>query len=78
MNASRNIGLSATLSARALKVAGTLALWVGPALFVLIAAMSFGQYLRRRSSDRTTQAHGPLTATEQKRIDELLGERNST
>jgi cytochrome c-type biogenesis protein CcmH len=56
----------------------TLALWLGPALFVLIATIGFGQYVRRRFSDSTTQASTPLTATEQKRIDELLGERNST
>jgi cytochrome c-type biogenesis protein CcmH len=56
----------------------TLALWLGPALFVLIAAIGFGQYVRRRSRDSTTQASPALTATEQKRIDELLGERNST
>jgi cytochrome c-type biogenesis protein CcmH len=55
----------------------TLALWLGPALFVLIAGMGFGQYVRRRSADRATQAPSALTATEQKRIDELL-ERNST
>jgi len=56
----------------------TLALWLGPALFVLIAAMGFGQYVRRRSADRATQAPLAFTATEQKRIDELLDERNST
>jgi cytochrome c-type biogenesis protein CcmH len=55
----------------------TLALWVGPAVFVLIAAMGFGQYLRRRAGERTTQLAPPLTATEQERIDELFGERNS-
>jgi cytochrome c-type biogenesis protein CcmH len=56
----------------------TLTLWLGPALFVLIAAFGFGQYVRRRSIDRTVQASAPLTTTEQKRIAELLGERNST
>jgi cytochrome c-type biogenesis protein CcmH len=56
----------------------TLALWLGPALFVLIATIGFGQYVRRRSADRITQASASLTASEQKRIDELLGERNST
>jgi len=54
----------------------TVALWLGPALFLLVAAMGFGQYVRRRSIDRTTQV--PLTSTEQKRIDELLGERKAT
>ena len=56
----------------------TLALWLGPALFVLIAAMGFGQYVRRRSANRAIQAPLPLTATEQKRLDELLDERNAT
>lgn len=56
----------------------TLALWLGPTLFVLIATIGFGQYVRRRSADRITQASAPLTASEEKRIDELLGERNST
>lgn len=55
----------------------TLALWVGPTVFLLIAAMGFGQYLRKRSGERATQAAPPLTATEQKRIDEFFGERNS-
>src|SRR5262252_7538215 len=53
----------------------TLALWLGPALFLLIAAIGFGEYVRRRSSDSTPQMPTRLTATEQKRIDELLGER---
>ena len=56
----------------------TLALWLGPALFLLIAAIGFGEYVRRRSSGSTPQMPAHLTATEQKRIDELLGERNST
>lgn len=56
----------------------TLALWLGPAFFVLIAAIGFGQYVRRRFRDGATQAPTPLTATEQKRIDELLRERSST
>lgn len=55
----------------------TLALWVGPAVFVLIAAMGFGQYVRKRSRERATQVAQPLTAIEQERIDELFGERNS-
>jgi len=56
----------------------TLALWGGPALFVLIAAMGFGQCMRRRSGDAAAQTAAPLTVTEQKRIDELLDERSST
>jgi cytochrome c-type biogenesis protein CcmH len=56
----------------------TLALWVGPAFFVLIAAIGFGWHLRRRFTDPATQAPASLTTTEQERIDELLSERNST
>ena len=54
----------------------TLALWLGPALFVLIAAMGFGQYVRRRSADRAAQS--PLTSDEQRRVEELLDGRSST
>jgi cytochrome c-type biogenesis protein CcmH len=56
----------------------TLALWVGPAIFLLIAAIGFGLYLRRRSSDQATPMPASLTAAEQGRIDELLSERSST
>jgi cytochrome c-type biogenesis protein CcmH len=54
----------------------TLALWLGPALFVLIAAIGFGQYVRRRSADRAAQS--PLTSDEQRRVEELLDGRSST
>jgi cytochrome c-type biogenesis protein CcmH len=56
----------------------TLALWLGPALFVLIAAIGFGLYVRRRSADRAAQAQLPLTTTEQRRVEELLDQRSST
>jgi cytochrome c-type biogenesis protein CcmH len=56
----------------------TLALWVGPAFFLLIAAIGFGLYLRRRSTDQATLTPASLNATEQRRIDELLSERSST
>lgn len=56
----------------------TLVLWAGPAFFVLIAAIGFGQYLRRRSADQATQPPASLTGIEQERVDELLSERNST
>jgi cytochrome c-type biogenesis protein CcmH len=56
----------------------TLALWVGPAFFLLMAAIGFGLYLHRRSTDRATPTPASLTATEQERIDELLSERSST
>lgn len=56
----------------------TLALWVGPAFFLLIAAIGFGLYLRRRSTDQATLTPASLNAAEQGRIDELLSERSST
>jgi cytochrome c-type biogenesis protein CcmH len=56
----------------------TLALWVGPAFFVLIAAIGFGQYVRRRSADQIAQMQVSLTTGEHERVAELLNERNST
>jgi cytochrome c-type biogenesis protein CcmH len=56
----------------------TLALWGGPALFVLIAAIGFGQYVRGRSADKIAQMPASLTVGEQERVAELLNERNST
>ncbi len=53
----------------------TVFLWAGPALFVLIAAIGFGGYLRNRPS---AEAPSSITATEQERIDALLGERSTT
>jgi len=54
----------------------TLALWVGPAFFVLIAAIGFGRYLRRRSADQASETPATLTTIEQERITELLSRRN--
>ena len=56
----------------------TLALWGGPGLILLIAAIGFGRYLRRRSSDHATETPADLTNIEQERIAELLSRRNST
>jgi len=55
----------------------TLALWIGPALFVLIGAIGFGRYLRRRSSDEAGQPTISLTTAEQEHLEELLSERRS-
>jgi len=55
----------------------TLALWVGPALFVLIGAIGFGRYVRRRSSGVASHAPASWTAAEQQRLDELLSEKRS-
>jgi cytochrome c-type biogenesis protein CcmH len=56
----------------------TLALWGGPALFLLIAAIGFGRYLRRRSRDQAKETPADLTTIEQEQIAELLSRRNST
>jgi len=56
----------------------TLALWVGPAFFLMIAAIGFGRYLRTHSTDRVAQIPASLTANEQERVAELLSERTST
>jgi cytochrome c-type biogenesis protein CcmH len=56
----------------------TLGLWGGPALFLLIAAMGFGRYLRRRSIDQATETPADLTTIEQERLAELLSRRSST
>jgi cytochrome c-type biogenesis protein CcmH len=56
----------------------TLGLWGGPALFLLIAALGFGRYLRRRSTDQATETPADLTTIEQERLAELLSRRNST
>ena len=55
----------------------TLALWGGPALFLLIAAIGFGRYLRKRSKDQAAETPAALTTIEQEQIDELLSRRNS-
>ena len=49
----------------------TLFLWAGPALFLLIAAIGAGRYLRR-STTEAKQASEPLSATEQARLDARL------
>jgi cytochrome c-type biogenesis protein CcmH len=56
----------------------TLALWGGPTLFLLIAAIGFGRYLRRRSTEQAKETPVALTTIEQERIAELLSRRNST
>jgi cytochrome c-type biogenesis protein CcmH len=56
----------------------TLVLWVGPALFVLIAAIGFGRYLRTRPAEETSETPPTFTATEEERLAVLLNERSST
>jgi cytochrome c-type biogenesis protein CcmH len=56
----------------------TLFLWVGPAFFMIIAAIGFGSHLRRRATDQAVGSETPLTATELERIDELLSKWSST
>ena len=49
----------------------TLFLWAGPALFLLIAGVGAGRYLRR-STTHVKQALEPLSAAEQARLDGLI------
>jgi cytochrome c-type biogenesis protein CcmH len=56
----------------------TFALWGGPALFLLIAAIGFGRYLRKRSADHVTDTPAALTTIEQEHVAELFSRRNST
>jgi cytochrome c-type biogenesis protein CcmH len=56
----------------------TLALWGGPAFFLLIAAIGFGRYLRKRSADQATDTPAALTTIEQEHVAQLFGRRNST
>jgi cytochrome c-type biogenesis protein CcmH len=53
----------------------TLVLWVGPALFVMVAAFGFGRYL---GTQRAGRVAATFTAKEQERLDALLNERSST
>jgi cytochrome c-type biogenesis protein CcmH len=55
----------------------TLVLWVGPALFVMIAAIGFGRYLRTRPAEEASETP-TFTATEEERLAVLLNERSST
>jgi cytochrome c-type biogenesis protein CcmH len=55
----------------------TLALWAGPALFLLIGAIGFAFHLRRQFADQATLT-APLTAAEQRQVDALLNERSAT
>ena len=54
----------------------TLALWFGPLLFLLVAALGFGRYLRRRSNEQGMEAPVALTTIEQQRMAELLSRRD--
>jgi cytochrome c-type biogenesis protein CcmH len=53
----------------------TLGLWFGPALFLLIAALGFGGYLRRPHPGPAPETAEPFTPGEQARLDALLSER---
>jgi cytochrome c-type biogenesis protein CcmH len=55
----------------------TLALWAGPAVFLLIGAIGFAFHLRRQFADQATLT-APLTAAEQRQVDALLNERSAT
>jgi cytochrome c-type biogenesis protein CcmH len=55
----------------------TVGLWIGPALFVLVGAIGFGRYLRRRSRVEVAQPTMSFTAAEQEHLEELLSDRRS-
>jgi cytochrome c-type biogenesis protein CcmH len=52
----------------------TLALWFGPALFLLIAGLVFGRYLGRSSATPAPELTASFTPMEQERLDALLKE----
>ncbi|QWG20966.1 cytochrome c-type biogenesis protein CcmH [Bradyrhizobium sediminis] len=54
----------------------TLALWIGPALFLLVAALGFVRYLRKRSVDQAAEGPAALTTIEQDRVSELFSRRS--
>jgi cytochrome c-type biogenesis protein CcmH len=56
----------------------TVGLWIGPALFVLIGAIGFGRYLRRRARDEAARPTISLTTAEQEHFEELLSDRRSS
>ncbi len=55
----------------------TLVLWFGPALLLVVGAIGFGRYFRRRPA---AEAAGPppFTSEEQARLEALLDGRSST
>jgi len=53
----------------------TLFLWAGPALFLLLAGVSFGRYLRSAAAGPRQAA--PLSAAEQTQLEALLDDRRS-
>jgi cytochrome c-type biogenesis protein CcmH len=57
--------------------ADTLALWFGPALLLIIAAIGFGRYVGRGAA-AVSSATAPLAPDEQERLDVLLRGRRST
>jgi cytochrome c-type biogenesis protein CcmH len=52
----------------------TLLLWFGPALLLVVAAIAFGLYLRRKATATSAPA-APLAAEEQERLEAILSER---
>jgi cytochrome c-type biogenesis protein CcmH len=55
----------------------TLFLWVGPALFLLLATVGFSRYVRRRAADRPIEDLARFTSTEQERLNALLNRGGS-
>lgn len=56
----------------------TILLWIGPALFLFFALFGAGRYLRNRGKAAPNEDLGPLSTSEQARLDALLNEKGST
>ena len=55
----------------------TLMLWIGPALFLLLAGLGFIRYIRIRAADQSIENSTSFSASEQERLDALLNRRGS-
>jgi cytochrome c-type biogenesis protein CcmH len=55
----------------------TLFLWIGPVLFLLIAGMGSGRYIRSRAVDQPTGDLATFSSKEQERLDALLNRSGS-
>jgi cytochrome c-type biogenesis protein CcmH len=56
----------------------TILLWFGPLLFLIVAIVGFGGYIRRQSAERAPATVEPLTSAEQERFDALMRGRKTS
>lgn len=56
----------------------TLLLWFGPLLFLIVAIVGFGRYIRGQSAERAPATVEPLTSAEQERLDALMRGRKTS